>query len=185
MLTAHSAAPCSWRKPGKLRPPYDVDLFPHMTAKQGAQRGRSEACPPLLPRNCRASATSAARTSRSATWRHALLAKPRCFGVGRRRYAFVPSRFCQRQLRSRVVREGDRAAEVLASDPDEWSAGAVAGASSRRTQDRPGRDASPDTAVRPAPHPVVTRPLITAEAGISAGMLGYASVRNWTSPRKT
>ena len=25
-----------WRKPGKLRPPYDVGIFPHMTAKQGA-----------------------------------------------------------------------------------------------------------------------------------------------------
>ena len=54
-----------WRKPGKLRPHNDVGVFPHMTAKQGAQRGRSEACPPLLPRNLGSSATSARRTSRS------------------------------------------------------------------------------------------------------------------------
>ena len=46
-----------------------VGVFPHMTAKQGAQRGQSEACPRLLPRNCRSSATSAPRTSRSTRWR--------------------------------------------------------------------------------------------------------------------
>ena len=67
----------NWRKPGKLRPPYDVGVFPHMTAKQGAQRGQSEACPPLLPRNCRSSATSAPRTSRSTRWRDALVATRR------------------------------------------------------------------------------------------------------------
>ena len=57
--------------------PIDVGIFPHMTAKQGAQRGQSEACPPLLPRNCRSSATSAPRTSRSTRWRDALLARSR------------------------------------------------------------------------------------------------------------
>ena len=45
-----------------------------MTAKQGAWRGQSEARPPLLPRNCRSSATSAPRTSTSTRWRDALMA---------------------------------------------------------------------------------------------------------------
>ena len=73
--TAHMRGwPRCWRKPGKLRPPYDVGVFPHMTAKQGARRGQSEARPPLLPRNCRSSATSAPRTSTSTRWRDALMA---------------------------------------------------------------------------------------------------------------
>ena len=51
-----------WRNPGKLRPSFDVEVFPRMSAKQGAQRGQSEARPPLLSRNCGASATLAAGT---------------------------------------------------------------------------------------------------------------------------
>ena len=72
-------------KPGKLRPPYDVGVFPHMTAKQGAQRGQCEACPPLLPRNCRSSATSAPRTSRWTRWRDALMARRRSEPISARR----------------------------------------------------------------------------------------------------
>ena len=48
---------------------------PRMSAKQGAQRGQSEADPPLLRRICRSSAPAVARTSRSTTWRDALVAK--------------------------------------------------------------------------------------------------------------
>ena len=69
--------PCHWRKPGKLRPSYDVGVFPRMSAKQGAQRGQSEADPPPASAICRSSAPSVARTSRSTTWRDALVATRR------------------------------------------------------------------------------------------------------------
>jgi len=52
-----------------------------MPANQGAQRGQSEADPPLLRRNCRSSATSASRASRSTTWRDALVARRRANAV--------------------------------------------------------------------------------------------------------
>ena len=82
-----------WRKPGKLRPSHDVGVFPRMSAKQGAQRGQSEADPPLLPRNCRSSASSAARTSRSTIWRDALMATSASLAISAERPA-ISERKC-------------------------------------------------------------------------------------------
>ena len=63
-----------------------------MTAKQGARRGQSEACPPLLPRNCRSSPTSAATTSRPTAWRDALVARRRCATSRRPTLSFTSAR---------------------------------------------------------------------------------------------
>ena len=111
-----------WRKPGKLRPPYDVGVFPHMTAKQGAQRGQSEACPPLLPRNCRSSATSAPRTSRSTRWRDALMANRRSEPISARR-PVAQSKRGHESFRPRAV----------ARTRGEWKAGLSARRPSRQT----------------------------------------------------